>query len=176
MERKEIKDGEALREVNASGTEGAERMRILVADDHRVIRAGLRRIMENEGDLDICGEADDAAEVLRLVRGEKWDLLILDIGLPDRSGFEVLKEVKGLQPEMKVLVLSMHDDPAYVKKAFSLGASGYISKDCGPDEVLEAVRKVARGSRYLGKFLALRLGLDMEDLAAGNDRSAGDVG
>lgn len=73
MERKEITDGEALRELNASGTEGAERMRILVADDHRVIRAGLRRIMENEGDLDICGEAEDAAGVLRLVRGEKWD-------------------------------------------------------------------------------------------------------
>nr|WP_303646204.1 response regulator transcription factor [Candidatus Solincola tengchongensis] len=140
----------------------------MVADDHRVIRAGLRRIMEGEEDLDLCGEAEDAAGLLRQVRGEKWDLLILDISLPDRSGLEVLEEVRELQPEMKVLVLSMHEDPLYVKKAFALGALGYISKDCTPEEVVEAVREVARGERYLGRFLARKIGLELKDLGPGN--------
>ena len=143
-------------------------MRILVVDDHRVIRAGLRRIMEGEADLEICGEAEDAAGTLRLLRREKYDLLILDISLPDRSGFEVLEEAKRLQPDMKVLVLSMHEEPLYVEKAFSLGATGYISKDCAPEEVVEAAREVARGGRYLGRFLARRLGMRLEDLTMGN--------
>ncbi|MDI6873435.1 response regulator [Candidatus Solincola sp.] len=150
----------------ASGGGCGGRTRILVADDHRVIRAGLRRIMEGEEDLDLCGEAENAEELLRRVRGEKWDLLILDISLPDRSGLEVLEEVREMQPEMRVLVLSMHEDPLYVRRAFSLGASGYVSKDCTPEEVVEAVREVARGGRYLGRFLARRLGLKLEDFAS----------
>lgn len=157
-------EGKRVREEDTSGERGDLRTKILVVDDHRVIRAGLRRIMENEEGLDLCGEAEDAAGLLDRVREEKWDLLILDISLPDRSGLEVLEEVRELQPEMKVLVLSMHEDPLYVRKAFALGASGYISKDCAPEEVVEAVREVARGERYVGRFLARKLGLELEDL------------
>ncbi len=158
-----------MRDREIPGRAPSGRTRILVADDHRVIRAGLRRIMEAEEDLDICGEAEDAEEVLRLVRERRWDVLILDLSLPDRSGLDILEEVRELQPEMRVLVLTMHEEPGYVRRAFSLGATGYISKDCAADEVVEAVREVARGGRYLGRFLARKLGLGPEDLGPGND-------
>lgn len=150
IERKTVKEEDSRKK-------GEGKVRIPVADDHLVIRSGLRRIMEEEEDMDLCGEAEDAEELLRRVREEEWDLIVLDISLPDRSGLEVLREIKELQPDMKVLILSMHDEPIYVRQAFRLGASGYITKDCAMEEVVQAVRQLMRGERYLGRFLAEKL-------------------
>ncbi len=135
-----------------------KKLRVLVADDHPVIRSGLRKIMEEEPEIALYGEAGNAEELLHLVRVERWDILILDINLPDRSGLDVLSDLHAFQPELKVIVLSIQDEPAYVGRAFSRGASGYLSKDCETEEVMEAVREVMEGRSYVSRALADRLG------------------
>lgn len=114
--------------------------------------------MEEEPDMAVYGEADNAEELLCRVRQEGWDVLILDINLPDRSGLDVLGELHAVQPGLKVIILSIHDEPAYVGQAFSLGASGYLSKDCDLEEVVDAVREVVAGRTYVSRALEERMG------------------
>lgn len=129
-------------------------IRVLIADDHEIVRQGLKQIMEEEPDMEVTGEAGSAAELLWQVRRGQWDVLVLDITLPDRSGMDALKEVKSMRPELPVLILSMHPESQYAKQALQYGASGYVTKGGAVQEVVTAVRQVVGGGKYVNEPLS----------------------
>jgi two-component system, NarL family, invasion response regulator UvrY len=129
-------------------------MRVLIADDHAVVRRGLKQILLDEyGALEV-GEAGDAHETLRLAREEPWDIVVLDISMPDRSGLEVLKELKQTRPRLPVLILTTHPEEQYAVRVLKAGAAGYMTKESAPEHLVEAVRKVTAGGRYITPTLA----------------------
>ena len=130
---------------------------ILIADDHTLIRQGLRKLFEAEGDLRVAGEAAVVAEVFDLLSSTKVDLLILDINMPGRSGIEALQDLRTRFPGVRVLILSMYPEETAAVRVLKAGASGYVSKDAAPEELLKAIRKVASGERYVSQSLADRL-------------------
>lgn len=132
-------------------------IRVLVADDHAVVRRGLRQILEAESDIEVVAEATNGAEAVALVRERAVDVALLDITMPGRSGLEVLRELRGVRPEVRVLVLSMHPEERYAVRVLKEGAAGYLTKESAPEELVSAVRKVAAGGRYIGASLAERL-------------------
>jgi DNA-binding NarL/FixJ family response regulator len=136
--------------------------RILIADDHAVVRAGLRQFLEDSPGIDALGEAGSAAEVMRQLDAGNWELLLLDINLPDRSGLDVLRMVRDTHPATRVLVLSGYPEKQYALNVLRAGASGYLPKDCRPEELLQAIAKVMSGRRYVSNELAEQLvsGLD----------------
>lgn len=136
-------------------------MRILIADDHPIMRRGLRDILIRELERPIFGEAQSADEVLQQARSQKWDLLILDLTMSGRSGLDVLRDLKREQPELPVLVLSMHSEQQYGRRVLKAGASGYLNKESAPEELVQAVRKVLTGGCYVSPKLAERLALDL---------------
>jgi len=136
-------------------------IRILIADDHAILRRGLKEILENELEKTRCGEAKNATEVLARIQDEDWDLVILDINMPGRSGLDVLRDLKADRPRLPVLVLSMHPEDQYAKRVLKAGASGYINKESAPDELIKAVRKVLAGGRYVSASLAEMLASDL---------------
>ena len=138
-------------------------IRILIADDHGILRRGLREIMQREFGDATCGEAKDAAEFLDLVRREDWDLAILDIAMPGRSGLDALRDVKSIRPKLPVLVLSMHPEDQYAKRILKAGASGYMNKESAPEELIWAIRKVMGGGRYVSAALAEKLATDLSE-------------
>jgi DNA-binding NarL/FixJ family response regulator len=132
-------------------------IRVLVVDDHAVVRAGLRLLIDSEDDLETVGEAGDAREAIFEARSTEPDVILMDIVMPDQSGLEVLPKLLHEHPEVKVLILSMQDDPRYVREAFASGASGYVLKEAADTEVVGAIREVARGGRYVHPELGARL-------------------
>lgn len=132
-------------------------LRILVADDHPIVRLGLKGLLTDEFPLSVVEEARDASEVLRLVRKEEWDLVVLDVNLPGRSGLEVLGDLKRERPTMPVLMLSMYHETPLVVRALRAGASGYITKDAVATELAKAVRRIVQGGKYLTESLAEEL-------------------
>lgn len=134
---------------------------ILIADDHAILRRGLKEILQHELSDVTCGEAQDAAEVMDHVRAGVWDLLILDVTMPGRSGLDVLREVKSLRPDLPVLMLSMHPEDQYAKRVLRAGASGYMNKESAPEELLKAVAKVLGGGSYVSPRLAESLARDL---------------
>ena len=132
-------------------------LKILIADDHAVVRCGLRQFLAHEADCRIAGEASSGGEALARVEGEDWDLLLLDIGLPDVNGLEVLKRVKRIKPALPVLIFSMYAEDEYAMAALDAGAAGYLAKDSYPEEILAAIRRAGRGERYLSPQLAEKL-------------------
>ena len=132
-------------------------IRIVIVDDHAVVRSGLRLLLEAESDLDVVAEAGDAREAVLTVRAEKPDVVLLDVTMPGESGIEALPKLLHEAPEAKVLVLSMQDDPRYVREAFAAGASGYVLKEAADAEVVGAVREVASGSSYVHPVLGARM-------------------
>lgn len=142
-------------------------MRILICDDHPIVRKGLREILEQEGAVTI-GEAASAQEALDLARKHPWDTVVLDITMPGRSGLELLKQLKQERPNLPVLVLSMHPADQYAVRVLRAGASGYLTKESAPEELLTAVRRVVRRGRYIspsvGETLAADLGRPAEEL------------
>lgn len=135
----------------------APAIRILIADDHAVVRAGLRLLLEIEEDLEVVGEAGSGEEALRLSRSLKPDVVLMDVVMPGMSGLEATPPILQASPETRVLVLSMQDDPRYVHEAFAAGASGYVLKEAADSEVVAAIREVAAGSRYVHPALGARL-------------------
>jgi len=131
--------------------------RILIVDDHAVVRAGLAMLVNAEDDLEVVGEAGSAREAIFEARSTKPDVVLMDVMMPDQSGIEVVPQLLRELPEAKVLVLSMQDDPRYVREAFAAGASGYVLKEAADAEVVSAVREVARGGRYVNPELGARL-------------------
>ena len=132
-------------------------IRVLIVDDHAVVRSGLRLVLEREDDLEVVGEAGNAEDGVRVARLEKPDVVLLDVVMPGRSGIEATADVIEASGGAKVLVLSMQDDPSYVREAFASGASGYLLKEAADVEVVQAIREVAAGNRYVHPALGARL-------------------
>ena len=120
-------------------------IRILVADDHAIVREGLKQILAKHADLQVAGEAANGNDVLRLVREQAWDVLVTDMSMPGRNGLELIKLVKQAQPALPVLVLSMYDEAQYAVRAIRAGASGYLNKESASEQLVSAIRKVAAG-------------------------------
>jgi DNA-binding NarL/FixJ family response regulator len=132
-------------------------IRVLIADDHAVVRAGLRLLLDAEKDIETVGEAGTADEAVRLARALKPDVVLMDVVMPGKSGIEATPGVLASAPEARVLVLSMEDDARYVHEAFAAGASGYVLKEAADNEVVRAVREVPSGGRYVHPALGARL-------------------
>ncbi len=135
----------------------ADRIRVLICDDHALVRSGLRKLLDAEEMVDVCCEAGDAEEAIEQVRARRPDVLLLDVVMPGRSGIEALPDLLAAAPDTRVLVLSMQDDPSYVRQAFAAGASGYLVKEAADAELMQAVRDVAEGRRYVHPLLGARL-------------------
>ncbi len=132
-------------------------IRVLIVDDHAVVRSGLRRLLDAEGDIETVGEAPDADRAVFGALEHRPDVVLMDLVMPGKGGIEGMPAVLRAVPETKVLVLSMQDDPRYVREAFAAGASGYVLKEAADTEVVQAVRAVASGERYVHPVLGARL-------------------
>src|SRR5438105_4766918 len=132
-------------------------MRILIADDHAVGRHGLKQILADEFKRAEFGEARNGQEVLNRVWKERWDVIVLDITMPGRSGLEVLKEIKKSKPKLPVLMLSMHPEDQFAVRLLKIGAAGYMTKESAPNELVGAVKKVIAGGRYVSPALAEKM-------------------
>ena len=132
-------------------------IRVIVVDDHTLVRSGLRLMLEAEEDITVEDESGTADEAVRLARLHKPDVVLLDVVMPGRSGLDAVAEIKEAAPKAEVLVLSMQDDPSYVREAFAAGSSGYVLKDAADTELVTAVREVAAGRRYVHPTLGARL-------------------
>jgi len=135
-------------------------IRVLIADDHAILRRGLREILMRELEGVVCGEAENAQQVLAQVQSQNWDLAIVDITMPGRSGLDVLRDLQRIQPGLAVLVLSMHPEDQYGKRVLKAGASGYMNKESAPEELIKAIRKVLAGGRYVSPALAEKLAVE----------------
>ncbi len=129
-------------------------IRLLLVDDHQVVRSGLRMLLEGENDVEIVGEAGTAAEALQAVRQLQPQVVLMDIGLPDMSGIDATREIKRIRPEVAVVALTIHEDEEYFFKMLEAGAGGYVPKRAAPDELLTAIRTAAAGEVYLYPSLA----------------------
>jgi len=127
---------------------------ILIADDHAIVRDGLKQILARTGDLMVGGEARDGHEAMRLVRERDWDLLLMDMSMPGRSGIELIKQVKAENPKLPILVLSMHQEHQYAVRAMRAGASGYLNKDSAAELLVAAIRKVVGGGVFVSEAAA----------------------
>ena len=132
-------------------------IRIVIADDHQLIRDGLRRLIEEECDISLLGEASNAGQVMELLRTEAVDVLVLDISLPDRDGIEVLKDIRSQEISVQVLMLSMHPEARYAKRALKNGAAGYITKDSASETIVSAIRSVYERGSYITDEVAEEL-------------------
>jgi len=142
-----------------------KKIRILIADDHPIVRAGFKQVLSETPDMQVTDEAGNGQEAMACVRKKKLDVVLLDISMPGRSGLEVLKELKDEKPKLPVLILSMYPEEQYAIRALRAGASGYLTKASAPNELISAIRKVAEGGKYisatLGERLTEFLGTDM---------------
>ena len=132
----------------------AGKSRIFIVDDHPIVRQGLMQLINNESDLVVCGQGEDAYQALKIIRQLKPDLTLLDISLKDTGGIELLKELRAQDPNLQVLILSMHDESLYAERALRAGARGYIMKQEAPQTLLEAVRKVLKGEVYVSEKMS----------------------
>ena len=137
-------------------------IKVLIADDHPIVRQGLRQILSEIPDMVVDGEAVNGQEALDQVRAGEWDVLVLDITMPDHSGLDILKELKLEQPQLPVLVLSIHAEEQFAVRVLKAGASGYLTKENAPAELIKAIRQVVGGGKYISSSLAetLAFGLD----------------
>jgi two-component system invasion response regulator UvrY len=138
-------------------------MRVLIADDHAVFRRGLRETLAEIFSRVTFGEAKTAQETVELVRRHEWDVVILDISMPGKSGLDILDELKRLRARLPILLLSMHPEEQFARRALKTGAAGYLTKESVPEELKEAVRKVVAGGRYVSATLAEKLAVDLRE-------------
>jgi len=136
-------------------------IRVLIADDHALIREGLKRILATSSDMILAGEASDGLEVLEQIRHGEWDVLVLDMSMPGRSGVELIKQIKTEKPKLPILVLSMHKEDEYTVRTIRAGAAGYLCKDVVSQQLLNAIRTVAKGGRFISPELAINLAFGM---------------
>jgi two-component system, NarL family, invasion response regulator UvrY len=137
-------------------------IKVLLADDHAIVRGGLKEILVRHMENVACGEAENAEQVLAQVRQHPWDLLILDITMPGRSGLDIIADLKLLRPQLPVLVLSMLPEDQFGKRVLTAGAFGYLKKESAPEELIVAIRKVLAGGRYVSPALAEKIVLDLD--------------
>ncbi len=134
-------------------------IRIVIADDHAIVREGLKRIVSEAQDMKVLGEAADGTEVMQRVRELDFDVLVQDLSMPGRSGMELIKLVKAEKPRLRILVLSMHQELQYAVRAIKSGASGYLTKESAPAQLVQALRKIAAGGAYISAEVAEQLAL-----------------
>jgi two-component system, NarL family, invasion response regulator UvrY len=138
-------------------------IRVFIADDHAIVREGLKQILTEQRDIIVAGEAETGLDAIKLFRKSRCNVLLLDISLPDRNGIEVLKQIKDEKPDLAVLMLSMHREDQYAIRALKAGASGYMTKQSAPRELVTAIRQVAGGQRYVSAQLAQVLAAQVGD-------------
>lgn len=134
-------------------------IRILIADDHAILRAGLRHLLSEYPDIVVADEASNGVEALAKARAGHWDVMVLDMSMPGRSGIELIKQLKQLAPKLPLLILSMHKEDVYAVRALKAGAAGYLCKDNAEDQLVPALRKVAAGGLYITAAVAEKLAL-----------------
>jgi DNA-binding NarL/FixJ family response regulator len=147
-------------------------IRVFIADDHAIVREGLKQILAEQGDIVVAGEAECGLDAIRLFPRSRCHVMLLDISMPDRNGIEVLKQIRKEQPELEVLMLSMHREDQYAIRSLKAGAAGYLTKQSAPRELVVAIRQVATGQKYvsaaLAQALAAQVGADHEAPAHDN--------
>jgi DNA-binding NarL/FixJ family response regulator len=151
---------------------GVVKKKVLVVDDHPIVRERIAELINQEPDLTVCGEAEDAAQALRAAAEQRPDVVITDISLKDSYGIELVKQLKALHPDLPALVLSMHEESMYGERALRAGASGYLTKQEASKKVVDAVRRVLRGGIYVSDKLAAAL---VRKVAGGNNEKGGDL-
>jgi DNA-binding NarL/FixJ family response regulator len=142
-------------------------MRVLIADDHPIFRAGLKEVLAKDSEVKAVGEADDGNKALALARKERWDVAVLDISMPGKDGLEVLQELQRERPKLPILVLSAHPEDQMALRLLKAGAAGYLTKDKAPEVLLTAIRKVLRGEKYISESLAEKTALHVISEAPG---------
>jgi len=136
--------------------------RVVIADDHAIVREGIKRILDGQEGIEIAGEATNGHEALERVREGGFDILLLDLSMPGRSGIELIKQVKDESPKLRVLVLTMHEEDQYAVRAIRAGASGYLTKESAPGQLVSAIRRLAEGRLYISANVAEQLALDVQ--------------
>ncbi|MGQ0524783.1 MAG: response regulator [Betaproteobacteria bacterium] len=147
-------------------------IRVVLADDHRMVRAGLKEILADTGDIEVVGEATNGHEVMACVREIPFDVLVLDMSMPGRSGIELIRQVKAEKTALRILVLSMHSEEQYAVRALKAGASGYLTKEGAADELVAAIRRIAGGGAYVTPETAQRLALGLDQSREGPPHAA----
>jgi DNA-binding NarL/FixJ family response regulator len=137
-------------------------IKLLIADDHAIVREGLKQILADTSDISVTGEASSGQEAIKKVGVSDYDLILLDISLPGMSGLDVLKQIRLLKPSVPILILSMYPEEQYAIRSLRAGASGYLTKESATEELISAIRKVARGRKYITASLAEKIALDWE--------------
>jgi two-component system, NarL family, invasion response regulator UvrY len=141
-------------------------IRVLIADDHAIVRSGFRQFVADEPDMEVGAEASTGDETIALVRDQAFDVVLLDIAMPDKNGVDTLRVIKQIRPQQNVLILSGFPESQYAINLLKAGASGYLNKDAEPEEIVRAIRTVSRGHRYLSEFVADALADKLEKPAA----------
>ena len=144
-------------------TEPIPPLRVLIADDHAIVREGLKQILADSKDIIVSGEAKNGIEAIKLTREGNCDVVLMDISMPDRSGIDVLKQIKKEMPQLAVLMLSMHREDLYAIRSLKAGAAGYLNKQSAPSELVNAIRMVAQGMKYISPELAQVLARQIGD-------------
>jgi two-component system invasion response regulator UvrY len=137
-------------------------MKILIADDHSVVREGLKQILSERSDMAVTAEASTGHEVLKQIEKNNFDLVVLDISMPGRGGLDILKEIRNKRPKLPVLILSMYPEEQYAVRVLKAGASGYMTKDSAPHELINAIKQISKGKKYVSPSLAEKLAVDLE--------------
>ena len=136
--------------------------KILIADDHSVVREGLKQILSAKSDMAVTAEASTGHEVLQQIEKNNFDLVVLDISMPGRGGLDILKEIRNKRPKLPVLILSMYPEEQYAVRVLKAGASGYMTKESAPNELLNAIKQISKGKKYVSPSLAEKLAVDLE--------------
>jgi DNA-binding NarL/FixJ family response regulator len=142
-------------------------IRVVVADDHTIVREGLRHLLAAAGDIEVVGEARDGQEAMERVRTLSFDVLLMDMSMPGKSGIELIRQVRAEKPKLRILVLSMHEEHQYAVRAIRAGASGYLTKESAPLQLVEALRKIAAGGAFISSEVAQQLALGAMPGASG---------
>ena len=137
-------------------------IKILIADDHTIVREGLKQIVADTAGFVVTGEAENGQKTLELIRKHDFDVILLDIAMPEKNGMSTLKQLKRERPELPILMLSMYPEDQYAARALKMGAAGYLTKVNAPDELIKAIKKISTGRKYISDSLAEKLALDLD--------------
>lgn len=137
-------------------------IRVLIADDHKIFRAGVKRLIEESPDIEVAGEASDGFDALAKLRQQEWDVVLLDINMPHKSGLDIVRQMKAEKPKLPILILSMYPEDQYAIRALKAGAAGYLTKDSESDELIAAIHKVVKGGRYATPALLEKLLFELD--------------
>lgn len=137
-------------------------IKVLIADDHKIFRAGVKRLIEESPDIEVAGEACDGFDAMAKLRQQEWDVVLLDINMPNKSGLDIVRQMKQEKPRLPILILSMYPEEQYAVRALKAGAAGYLTKDSESEELIAAIHKVVKGGRYATPSLLEKLLFELD--------------